>query len=154
MEIIRRRCILIMNEFNIEEWRRNKKLEATCSHEQYRVELTETTNGNALRRFHCTYCNKKESSLQLATSDVDRVIASVKHQSKPLGEIVKIDAPYLYWVAVRSKMTQMDRYACARILAKKPYVVPDDGAIVPSSEMYYEYVMVARNFITDNGGIV
>lgn len=141
-----------MEEFNLEEWRKNKKLEATCSHEQYRVELTETTNGNPLRRFYCTYCNKKEPSLQLATSDVNRVVASVKHTGKTLKEIADIDTPYLYWVAIKSKMPQMDRYACARILANKPYVVPDGGAIIPRSELYYEYVMVARNFIRDNGG--
>jgi hypothetical protein len=141
-----------MNEFNYEEWRKNKELEATCSHEQYRVELTETTNGNPLRRFYCTYCNKKEPSLQLATSDVNRVIASVKHPGKTLQEIADVDTPYLYWVAVKSKMPQMDRYACARILAKKPYVVPEGDAIIPRGDLYYEYVMVARNFIRDNGG--
>lgn len=141
-----------MVEFNLEEWRKQKKKQETCTHEQYLVELTETSNGNPLRRFHCVRCKKKESSMQLATSDIARVIASVKHNGKNLQEIAEIDAPYLYWVAVKSKMPQMDRYACARILTKNPYTVPDGGAIINRSELYYEYVKIARKFIRDNGG--
>lgn len=141
-----------MSEFNIDEWREYKKLQESCAHEYYVVELTKTTNGNPLRRFKCEHCHIKEPSLQLATSDVDRIIASKKHNGKTLQEIYEIDAPYLYWVAVKSKMPQMDRFACARILAKKPYTVPEEGALIPRDDMYRVYVETAREFIIANGG--
>lgn len=143
-----------MGEFNIEEWRKYKKLQESCTHEYYRVELTETTNGNPLRRFQCIRCHFRKPSLQLATNDVDRVIASVKHPGKTLQEIYEIDAKYLYWVAVKSKMPQMDRYACARIIAGKPYMVPDGDAVIPCSNLYDMYVKIARDFIKENGGAI
>ena len=141
-----------MNEFNYEEWKKNKELEKTCSHEAYQVEVTETVNGNPLRRFTCTYCKKKEASLQLGTNDVDRKIASVKHPGKTLQEIFEVDAPYLHWVATKSKMSQMDRYACARILLKKPYFLPKDGDVISKEDLYVVSVRDAIKFIRDNGG--
>lgn len=141
-----------MEEFNYEEWRRNKELEKICSHEQYAVEVTETTNGNPLRRFICTHCKRKDASLQLGTNDVDRKIPSVKHPGKTLQEIFETDAPYLHWVAVKSKMSQMDRYACARILLRKPYFLPLDGEVISKDDLYIVSVRAAIKFIRDNGG--
>jgi hypothetical protein len=141
-----------MQEFNLEEWRRKKAIQEKCSHTHYFVELTETTNGNPLRRFYCVACEKKEPSVQINVSDLDRKIASVKHNGKTLKEIKETDARYLFWVAVKSKMPQVDRYACARVFMGRPYTVPDHGAVIPKSEVYHEYVKLARDFINSNGG--
>jgi hypothetical protein len=143
-----------MLEFNLEEWKKKKKIQEACAHTHYRVELTETTNGNPLRRFYCVECDKKDISMQLNISDLDRKIASVKHNGKTLQEIADIDTPYLYWVAVKSKMPQVDRYACARVCDGRPYTVPEEGSVVPSKELYSHYVNDAKHFIKKNGGTI
>jgi hypothetical protein len=143
-----------MNDFDIVEWRKKKKIQDACEHAQYRVELTETTNGNPLRRFQCVSCEKKHISMQLTVSDVDRKVSSVRHGGKTLQEISTKDLPYLYWVAVKSKMPQIDRYACARICAGKPYTVPEKDSIISKDELYTNYITIAREFITSNGGVL
>lgn len=141
-------------QFDLEKWKRLKAKQATCLHSEIKVTKGRTTNDRPITRFACIDCMQKFSSLQMDVNDEDRIIASKKHQGKTLKEIAEIDMPYLFWVAVKSKMGQVDRYACARMCMKVPYVVPLDGEIIDQSRLYDKAPSLSIQFIRDNGGII
>ena len=147
--------IFNMNDFNLEEWKKKKDAEAGCNHDNFMVTLGTMINGRPIRRFSCVVCGfANVQGVQHFVDDNDRVIASKKHAGKTLAEIALVDMPYLYWVAVQSKMPQADRYACARVCANSTYTVPADGDIVERCELYDTYVTIARDYITSNGGTI
>lgn len=97
-------------------------------------------------------CEESFVSLQMNVNDNDRKISSMKHPEKTLARIKEIDAPYLFWVAVKSKMDQPDRYACARVFIGSPYFIPVDGTIIAYDDLYQHFVKKAVDFIKENGG--
>lgn len=139
-----------MNDFNLEEWKKNKELRDTCTHEEYEVRKGNMVDGRPIRRFICVTCGTPDISVQMEVNDVDRKISSVRHTGKTIGEIAEVDMPYLLWVATKSKMPQPDRYACARVCAGRPYVIPDDGTTVRYDQTYSAYVKIAKDFISNN----
>lgn len=136
------------------EWKEKKRRQAECGHTGIRCVQDVMINGRFIMRFFCDICEKKFTSLQMNTNDEDRVIESKKHPGKTLGQIAKEDMPYLFWVAVKSKMNQPERYACARMCDGKPYVVPSDGDVISYDALYEHYVKSAVDFITSNGGTI
>jgi hypothetical protein len=107
-------------------------------------------NGKVIYRFKCIVCGVPDVSVQMEVNDLDRKIASVKHNGKTIREIAEVDMPYILWVATKSKLPQADRYACARVCAGSPYTIPDDGQVIPSDSTYSAFVRIARDFITSH----
>lgn len=143
-----------MEDFNVHEWREHKRLQETCSHPSIRCEAGVMTNDCPIMRFICEACFMKFISLQMDVNDADRTIFSKKHPDKKLSDIAVVDMPYLHWVAVKSKLPQSERYACARMFIGRPYIVPADGERITEDMLYQNYVRMAKDFIRSQGGIV
>ena len=139
-----------MTEFNLEEWKRQRAIRETCPHDEYHVGLGYMVTGKPIYRFKCVVCGEQETSVQMTVDDLDRKIASVKHEGKTIREIAETDMKYLLWVATKSKLPQADRYACARVCAGSPYSIPQDGQVVRRDETYAMYVKIAKDFITSH----
>ena len=143
--------ILIMEQFDIEKWRKQKEKQEKCGHDTLIATRGVMSNGRPITRVQCIICEKKFESIQTIVNDEDRIIPSKKHEGKTLKEIAKIDMPYLSWVALKSKMGQPDRYACARVWMNAPYVVPGDGETIPYVNRYEVATALASFFIQRNG---
>lgn len=136
-----------MEQFDLEVWKNQKKKQAQCPYHVYICRYGLMSNGKQIIRFNCMKCNQGSTHTQLTVSDEDRVIPSKKYEGKTLREIVKIDRDYLMWIAKKSKSSQPDRYAVARVLLGEPYTVPYDGEEIPEEKLYARAVERARKFI-------
>jgi len=104
---------------------------------KYRIQKFIMSNGKPMLREVDITTNKKRLVNLPMTSDVDVVVASYKYPGKTLGELIKIDPDYVKWIVTNSQASDRIKKGAARIMAGKPYFVPEEGSII-SEDMLYD----------------
>lgn len=103
-----------------------------CQHERWKAKLIPLSDGRPSLREFCVSCGQSSSGSRLGfalpmISDADILLPSFKHNGKTLGEIAKVDLPYLKWIVLEAKTSSRIKKSAARVYCGIPYVSPKEG---------------------------